>query len=147
MNVHISYKISKTSDLEKLINQQTEKLARYLQVFRPELVHLKGVIEENSARQGIAGLAESATAFGADGLAGNQPHCGQRGESGLRRHCRAAEEAQGAAAQPSQMAAAARLRSARRSAQFLSNTRLRRLSRSRFRPATSPTTSTSICRG
>lgn len=53
MNVHISYKISKTSDLERLINQQTEKLGRYLQVFRPELVHLKGVVEENSVRQGI----------------------------------------------------------------------------------------------
>lgn len=52
MNVHISYKISKTSDLETLIHQQTEKLGRYLQVFRPELVHLKGAIEENSARQG-----------------------------------------------------------------------------------------------
>ena len=53
MNVHISYKISKTSDLEKLIKQQTEKLERYLQVFRPELVHLKGIIEENSVRQGF----------------------------------------------------------------------------------------------
>lgn len=53
MNVHISYKISKTSDLEKLIQQQTEKLERYLQVFRPQLVHLKGVIEENSVRQGF----------------------------------------------------------------------------------------------
>ncbi len=53
MNVHISYKISKTSDLEKLINQQAEKLGRYLQVFRPELVHLKGIVEENSVRQGI----------------------------------------------------------------------------------------------
>jgi RNA polymerase sigma factor (sigma-70 family) len=53
MNVHISYKISKTSDLENLIQQQTEKLTRYLQVFRPELVHLKGTIEDNSARQGI----------------------------------------------------------------------------------------------
>ncbi len=53
MNVHISYKISKTSDLEKLIQQQTEKLSRHVQVFRPELVHLKGVVEENSARQGI----------------------------------------------------------------------------------------------
>lgn len=52
MNVHISYKVSKTSDLEKLINQQVEKLGRYLQVFRPELVHLKGIVEENSARQG-----------------------------------------------------------------------------------------------
>src|ERR1700741_4882731 len=53
MNVHFSYKISKTSDLEKLTNQQTEKLQRYLQVFRPELVHLKGIIEESSVRQGI----------------------------------------------------------------------------------------------
>ena len=53
MNVHISYKISKTPDLEKIINQQVEKLGRYLQVFRPDLVHLKGIMEENSARQGI----------------------------------------------------------------------------------------------
>ena len=53
MNVHFSYKISKTPDLEKLINQQVEKLGRYLRVFRPDLVHLKGVIEENSAREGV----------------------------------------------------------------------------------------------
>jgi RNA polymerase sigma factor (sigma-70 family) len=53
MNVHISYKISKTPDLEKLINQQVEKLGKYLRVFRSELVHLKGVIEESSARQGF----------------------------------------------------------------------------------------------
>jgi RNA polymerase sigma factor (sigma-70 family) len=54
MNVHVSYKISKTPDLEKLINQQIEKLQRYLQVFRPDLVHLKGIVSENSARQGIS---------------------------------------------------------------------------------------------
>ena len=53
MNVHFSYKISKTPDLEKLINQQVEKLGRYLRVFRPDLVHLKGLIEENSAREGV----------------------------------------------------------------------------------------------
>ena len=53
MNVHVSYKVSKTPDLEKIINQQAEKLGRYLQVFRPELVHLKGIVEENSARQGF----------------------------------------------------------------------------------------------
>src|SRR5271157_991883 len=53
MNVHISYKISKTPDLEKIINQQVEKLGRYLRVFRPELVHLKGVVEETSAREGV----------------------------------------------------------------------------------------------
>ena len=54
MNVTISYKIVKTPDLEKLINQQVEKLGRYLQVFRPELVHLKGAVEETSVRQGVA---------------------------------------------------------------------------------------------
>ncbi|SRR5579875_744549 len=53
MNVHVSYKVVKTPDLEKLINQQVEKLGRYLQVFRPELVHLKGIVEENSARPGV----------------------------------------------------------------------------------------------
>jgi RNA polymerase sigma factor (sigma-70 family) len=52
MNVHISYKLPKTPDLEKEFNQQIEKLAKRLQVFRPELVHLHGNIEENSARQG-----------------------------------------------------------------------------------------------
>ena len=53
MNVHIGYKISKTPDLEKVINQQVEKLDRYLHVFRPDLVHLKGIVEENSAPQGV----------------------------------------------------------------------------------------------
>src|SRR5664279_2260560 len=53
MNVHFSYKISKTSDLEKQVKQQLEKLGRYLQVFRPDLVHVKGIVEENSAREGI----------------------------------------------------------------------------------------------
>ena len=53
MNVHISYKVPKTSDLENQINQQIKKLERYLQVFRTGLVHLKGVISENTAREGI----------------------------------------------------------------------------------------------
>jgi len=48
MNVQISYKISKSPDLEKLINQQVKKLGRYVQVFRPDLVHVKGSVEENS---------------------------------------------------------------------------------------------------
>ena len=53
MNVHFSYKISKTADLEKQVAQQLEKLSRYLQVFRPDLVHVKGIVEENSAREGF----------------------------------------------------------------------------------------------
>lgn len=54
MNVHISYKIEKTTDLEQLIQQQIDKLSRLLQVFRPELVHLKGVVGENTQKEGPA---------------------------------------------------------------------------------------------
>jgi RNA polymerase sigma factor (sigma-70 family) len=53
MNVHISYKVSKTPDLEHDFNSNIEKLTRRLQVFRPELVHLHAVLEENSAREGF----------------------------------------------------------------------------------------------
>lgn len=53
MNVHISYKLTKTPDVEKEFNQNIEKLTRRLQVFRPELVHLRGNIEENSSREGV----------------------------------------------------------------------------------------------
>src|SRR5579864_6894003 len=52
MNVHISYKVQKTPDIEKEINHQIEKLRKRLQVFRPDLIHLKGIIEENSVREG-----------------------------------------------------------------------------------------------
>jgi RNA polymerase sigma factor (sigma-70 family) len=51
MNVHISYKHRKTPDIEKEINHLIEKLGKRLQVFRPELVHLKGVIEQSSPRE------------------------------------------------------------------------------------------------
>jgi RNA polymerase sigma factor (sigma-70 family) len=53
MNVHFSYKISKTADLEKQTQHQLEKLSKHLQVFRPELVHVKGLVEESSAREGF----------------------------------------------------------------------------------------------
>jgi RNA polymerase sigma factor (sigma-70 family) len=53
MNVHISYKIRKTRDIEKEINHFTGKLQKRLQAFRPELIHLKGVFEENSPPQGF----------------------------------------------------------------------------------------------
>ena len=53
MNVHFSYRISKTADLEKQVKHQLEKLNKYLQVFRPELIHIKGIVEESSAREGF----------------------------------------------------------------------------------------------
>src|ERR1700758_5385206 len=52
MNVHIGYKVRKTPDLEKEVHTQVEKLRKRLQVFRPELVHLKGALEQNSPREG-----------------------------------------------------------------------------------------------
>ncbi len=52
MNVHFSYKIAKTTDLENLLQQQTDKLNRLLRVFRPELVHLKGSLVENPLPEG-----------------------------------------------------------------------------------------------
>ena len=53
MNVHISYKVPKSYQIEREFNQNIEKLKRRLAVFRPELVHLRAGIEENSAREGF----------------------------------------------------------------------------------------------
>jgi RNA polymerase sigma factor (sigma-70 family) len=53
MNVHVSYKVHKTPDIEKEISHQIEKIQKRLHVFRPDLLHLKGVVEENSAREGM----------------------------------------------------------------------------------------------
>jgi DNA-directed RNA polymerase specialized sigma24 family protein/ribosome-associated translation inhibitor RaiA len=54
MNVHISYRLHKSPALDKDLQHQIEKLRKRLQVFRPELVHLKGSVEESSRREGIA---------------------------------------------------------------------------------------------
>ena len=51
MNVHVSYKLHKTPDIEKEVLHSVEKLRKRLQVFRPELVHLKGVVEHNSPHE------------------------------------------------------------------------------------------------
>ena len=54
MNVHISYRLHKTPAVEKDIQHQIERLRRRLQVFRPELIHLKGMVEEAPGRKGVA---------------------------------------------------------------------------------------------
>jgi RNA polymerase sigma factor (sigma-70 family) len=54
MNVHISYRLHKTPAVEKEIQHLIEKLRKRLQVFRPELIHLKGMVEEVSAREGTS---------------------------------------------------------------------------------------------
>lgn len=52
MNVHVSYRLHKIPSVEKDIQHQIEKLRKRVHVFRPELVHLKGMVEENSPREG-----------------------------------------------------------------------------------------------
>lgn len=47
MNVHFTYKLLKTSDLEKNITQQIEKLQKRLQVFRPDMVSIIGSVSEH----------------------------------------------------------------------------------------------------
>ena len=54
MNVHVSYRLHKTLAVEKDIQHQIEKLQKRLQVFRPDLIHLKGVVEETSPREGTS---------------------------------------------------------------------------------------------
>jgi DNA-directed RNA polymerase specialized sigma24 family protein len=52
MNVDFSYKAAKNAETEREIQQQTEKLGRRLQVFRPDLVHLHGIVAESSQKAG-----------------------------------------------------------------------------------------------
>lgn len=52
MNVHISYKIQRTPEIDNEMQHWTAKVQKRLQVFRPELVHLKGLVEQNPARMG-----------------------------------------------------------------------------------------------
>ena len=54
MNVHVSYRLQKAPSVEKDVQHRIEKLQKRLQVFRPELVHLRGVVEELSPREGIS---------------------------------------------------------------------------------------------
>jgi RNA polymerase sigma factor (sigma-70 family) len=54
MDVHVSYKVPKTPAIEKELNHQIEKIQKRLQVFRPELIHLKAVVERNAARRGTS---------------------------------------------------------------------------------------------
>ncbi len=53
MNVHFSYKLPRTPDIDREIQHGTEKVRKRLQVFRPELVHLKGAVEQGSLRESL----------------------------------------------------------------------------------------------
>lgn len=54
MNLHFSFKdeSAKTPDVERELQQHVQKLGRYLQAFRPDLVHLHGTINHHN-REGF----------------------------------------------------------------------------------------------
>ena len=52
MNVHFSYKASKNVEIEREVQRQTEKLGKRLQVFRPDLIHLHGIVSPSSTNGG-----------------------------------------------------------------------------------------------
>jgi DNA-directed RNA polymerase specialized sigma24 family protein len=53
MNVHFTYRFHKTPAAERDIQHQIERLRKRLRVFRPDLIHLKGMVEELSTREGV----------------------------------------------------------------------------------------------
>ena len=53
MNVHVSYKVPKSPDLERQVSLNLEKLRKRLQVIKPDLIHLHAIIEERPARVGF----------------------------------------------------------------------------------------------
>ena len=54
MNLHFSFKdeSAKTPNVERELQQHVQKLGRYLQAFRPDLVHLHGTINHHN-REGF----------------------------------------------------------------------------------------------
>ncbi|MGZ4899085.1 MAG: sigma factor-like helix-turn-helix DNA-binding protein [Candidatus Angelobacter sp.] len=56
MKFHVSYKAGKTPDVEREFQHQIQKLERRLQVFKPDLVHLNAVLEQENGRGASASL-------------------------------------------------------------------------------------------
>jgi RNA polymerase sigma factor (sigma-70 family) len=54
MNVHVSYKVPKSPEIETHIEHYIAKLRKRLQTYQPELVHLHATVDENSPRTGFA---------------------------------------------------------------------------------------------
>ena len=57
MNVHISYKTAKARDVEREFAHHIQKLDRRLLVFRPELVHLHGIVDQGSSLRGETSIS------------------------------------------------------------------------------------------
>lgn len=54
MNVHVSYKIPKSPEIESHIEHYIAKLRTRLHTYQPELVHLHATLSENSPRTGCS---------------------------------------------------------------------------------------------
>ena len=50
MDVHVSYKSGKTPEVEREFQNHIRKLERRLQVFKPDLVHLHAVVDQNNGQ-------------------------------------------------------------------------------------------------
>ena len=50
MNIHVRYKAGKTPEIERELQHQVEKLQRRLQVFKPDLVHLHAIVDEQNGQ-------------------------------------------------------------------------------------------------
>jgi RNA polymerase sigma factor (sigma-70 family) len=56
MNAHVSYKAGKTPDVEREFHHQLQKLQRRLHVFKPDLVHLRAVVDQETSRKASTSL-------------------------------------------------------------------------------------------
>ena len=56
MNVHVSYKAGKTPEVEREFHVQIQKLRRRLYVFKPDLVHLHGFVEQDNSHSASSSL-------------------------------------------------------------------------------------------
>ena len=92
MNVHISYRLHKTPAVEKDIQHQIEKLRKRLQVFRPDLIHLKGMVEEISAREGTSVSLNLRLPSGQMAVAGQSLNRRGRREECVRRSAAAGQQ-------------------------------------------------------
>ena len=83
MNVHVSYRLPKAPAVEKDVQHQIEKLQKRLQVFRPELIHLKGVVEDVSAREGTSVSLNLRLPSGQMAVQTKAPNAGRGRKGGL----------------------------------------------------------------
>ncbi|HEY6306492.1 MAG TPA: hypothetical protein VI488_08575 [Candidatus Angelobacter sp.] len=56
MNVHVSYKAGKSPEVEREFHTQIQKLGRRLHVFKPDLVHLHALVNQDNSRSASSSL-------------------------------------------------------------------------------------------